>query len=109
MTRPKVPQRSKLIWAFGWILWTEHPILEDKLLEDKLQAFITLAQAKCTLKELQLLLGHLNFTCQMVTLGRAFCACMAWAMEERFHSLVLEASHYLDLFPEQLWEIGNIP
>ncbi|XP_077182618.1 uncharacterized protein LOC143832292 [Paroedura picta] len=34
---------------------------------------------KCTLKEMQVLLGHLNFVCKVVAPGRAFCARLAHA------------------------------
>lgn len=53
---------------------------DDKLLA--LQALITMmrARAKCTLKELQSLVGHLNFACRVVTPGRAFCARLARAL-----------------------------
>ncbi|XP_054835512.1 uncharacterized protein LOC129329840 [Eublepharis macularius] len=34
----------------------------------------TLARKKCTLRELQSIIGHLNFACRVVSPGRAFCA-----------------------------------
>lgn len=35
---------------------------------------------KCILREIQSVLGHLNFACQVVLPGWAFCARLAWAM-----------------------------
>lgn len=39
-----------------------------------------LAKQKCTLKQLQAVLGHLNFACKVVSPGRAFCTRLARAM-----------------------------
>lgn len=56
----------------------------SSLSQDKLTALKALIEdmigrKKCTLKQIQVILGHLNFTCRVVPPGRAFCARLAWA------------------------------
>lgn len=51
----------------------------DKLATLKRMVGETLAKEKCTLKQFQTLLGHLNFACRVVSPGRAFCARLARA------------------------------
>ncbi|KAJ7331886.1 hypothetical protein JRQ81_014066 [Phrynocephalus forsythii] len=77
------------------------PSEKVQALRDTLESL--LKKRKCTLKELQSLLGHLNFTCRVVTPGRAFCARFAWAtagIKAPHHHIRLTKGMKLDL---QVW------
>lgn len=36
-------------------------------------------KTKCTLRQIQSILGHLNFACRVAAPGQAFCVRLAWA------------------------------
>lgn len=49
------------------------PLPQDKLIELKEKITVALNAKKISLKDMQSLLGSLNFACRVITLGRAFC------------------------------------
>ena len=53
---------------------------QGKLIDIRIQIWDLLHCAKVTLKELQEVVGHLNFVCKVISLGRAF---LRWLCEAR--------------------------
>ena len=84
--------------------------METRLPADKINHLSLLIQQfknkhSCTLKELQSLIGSLNFACKVVPPGRPFLQCMidlTRNVKKSHHHIKLNAGFYKDL---QMWKI----
>ncbi|XP_041440120.1 uncharacterized protein LOC121400643 [Xenopus laevis] len=73
---------------------------QEKIVDLKLVLNFALQQKKVTLRQLQSLLGKLNFACRIMPMGRVFCRRLAQAtagVEKPHHFVRLNKQHKADL------------